>query len=308
MPFESKQLNDGTTMSAIVFGTGGVYKFGDVSGLVERALEAGFVSIDAGQLYRNEDSLGVALRSKLSGNENARANLYVATKLSPMSKGTPREALVESLSKLGLDYVDLYLIHVPPPTVEALDSVWREFQELKKEGLTRSIGVSNFAVNSFVNKSPPLPLLQRLFESEIKPAVNQIELHPYIYAAQREVVEWCLANGIVVQAYSSLTPMNKYPGGPVDKPLYAIAEKLAITPAQVLLGWVRAKGAVIITTSSDPQRLKEYLAVGDLPLLSAADVEALDAAGALGPPPPAEKSVPKTESKSQAPPEGKQAL
>ncbi|CAK5261856.1 unnamed protein product [Mycena citricolor] len=261
MAFGSYPLNDGREIPAIAFGTGSIYKWTDVSRLVEQALEAGFWHLDTAQEYVGK----VIHESGLS-----RSELYVTTKYSGI--GDMRSAIESSLSSLGLKYVDLYLMHQPFPNFAVL---WKEFEAIQKEGFAKSIGVSNFTLPHF------LSLVQN---ATVWPSVNQIEFHPYTYAKYKETIEWTNKHGIVTEAYSSLSPITKFPGGPVDKPVSAAAARLGITPTQVLLLWVRAKGVVIVTTTSNKDRLKEYLAVGDLPPLSDEEVAAIDAAGAKGPP------------------------
>jgi diketogulonate reductase-like aldo/keto reductase len=114
--------------------------------------------------------------------------------------------------------------------------------------------------------------------------VNQIALHPYNYAAQAPLLVYARAHGIQIAAYSALAPLTRFPGGPVDKPVADAAKRLNATPAQVLLLWARAKGAAIVTTSSRKERLQEYLNTADLESLTVAEIAAIDAAGALGPP------------------------
>ncbi|KAJ6537641.1 NADP-dependent oxidoreductase domain-containing protein [Mycena capillaripes] len=175
-------------------------------------------------------------------------------------------------SHLGLEYVDLYLIHNPTPDV---DTVWKEFEIIKKDGLAKSIGVSNFTLEA----------LQSLVQKALVwPAVNQIEFHPYNYAKNKALLEWSSKHGIVTEAYSSLSSITKFPGGPVDAPVAAASARLGISPTQVLMSWARAKGVAIVTTTSHKDRLEEYLAVGDLPQLPDADITAIDEAGAQGPP------------------------
>ncbi|CAK5282954.1 unnamed protein product [Mycena citricolor] len=266
MTFETIPLNDGKEIPAIAFGTGSVYKFTDVTRLVAQALESGFWHVDTAQYYGTEEFVGDVIRE--SG--LARSELYITTKYSWL--GNVADALPQSLQNLGLKFVDLYLIHSPRPGYE---EVWKTVESFQKQGFTKSIGVSNFHLEQLQN------LLQT---ATVWPAVNQIELHPYTYADYKDTIDWAQEHGIVIEAFSSLSPITKYPGGPVDVPVAAAAARLGITPTQVLLSWVRAKGAVIVTTTSKKERLREYLAVGDLPPLSDEDVAAIDAAGAKGPP------------------------
>ncbi|KAF5343229.1 hypothetical protein D9758_013399 [Tetrapyrgos nigripes] len=169
--------------------------------------------------------------------------------VSPIS--TPQRSTKpnHSLEKLGVEYLDLFLVHnhfFVPDIKEA----WKEMERLKEERLTRSIGVSNYEVKH---------LKQTMRVTKVKPAVNQISLNPYNYAEMKPIIDYCQENGIVVEAYSSLGC-----AGPVDIPITAAALRLGITPTQVIFLWVRAKGAVIVTTTSSKDRMKEYLAVNDL--------------------------------------------
>ncbi|KAK7038344.1 Aldo/keto reductase, partial [Favolaschia claudopus] len=269
MPFGTFPLNDGKKIPAIAFGTGSIYKRVDVTRYVQQAIDAGFSHIDTAQWYETEKYVGDVIRD--SGLD--RSDLYITTKY---GIGDVQETIRSSLSNLGLTYVDLYLIH-QPAYVPDVDAVWREFEIIQKDGLVKTIGVSNFTLEQLQS------LVQK---ANIWPAVNQIEFHPYNYAKNKALVEWSTKHGIITEAYSSLSSITKFPGGPVDVPVAAAAARLGISPTQVLLSWVRAKGAVIVTTTSNKGRLNEYLAVGDLPPLSDTDIAAIDEAGAMGPPTP----------------------
>jgi diketogulonate reductase-like aldo/keto reductase len=142
--------------------------------------------------------------------------------------------------------------------------------------ISRSIGVSN--VND------PQQLEDLIKSSDVTPAVNQIKLHPYNHHEMKPVLEICAKYNVVVEAYSSLSPITTYPGGPVDVPIKAAAKRIGATPTQVVFLWVKAKGAVIVTTSTSKEHMEEYLSVADLPPLTDEEVAAIDAAGAQGPP------------------------
>jgi len=145
-------------------------------------------------------------------------------------------------------------------------------EKVKEAGLAKSIGISNFNVDQ----------MQTLLESaKIKPAANQILFHPYVFEQQKPILDFATENGIVIEAYSLLIPLTKLPGGALDKPLTTIGKRLNATPDQVLMAWAKAKGVVVVTTSSKESRLKGYLAAGDLELTSD-DIEAIDTAGAAG--------------------------
>jgi len=241
----------------------------DASEYVELALELGFSHIDTSQAYANEESVGKAIReSGLS-----RSDFFVTTKWSAPNVSV-RQSLSKSLSKLGLDHVDLYLIDHAHYFLIG-HSVWQEVEKFKGEGLVKSIGVSNFDLDN---------LKTLAYKARIPPAVNQIELHPYNYHKNKELLQFAKEKGIVIEAYGTLSPITKWPGGPVDGPVNEAAKRLGATPTQVLLSWVRSKGAVIVTTSATENHLREYLETDNLPVLMDAELAAIDAAGAKGHP------------------------
>ncbi|KAL1668598.1 NADP-dependent oxidoreductase domain-containing protein [Schizophyllum commune] len=270
MTFEDVTLNDGYKMPAIAYGTGSKWKGKSVVEYVQTAIDVGFSHLDTAQFYQTEEDVGQAIRE--SG--LARDEFFVTTKY---SGGVPVQVAFEnSLQKLGLKHVDLYLIHNPRIIGDKLlPHVWQQLEKFRWDGTARSIGVSNFEVEHF----------KTIFSvARIIPAVNQIHLHPYNYAESKPVLDFCASHKIVVEAYSSLDPITKYPGGPVDAPLAAAAAKRNATPVQALFLWVRAKGVVIVTTSSTRSHMEEYLAISELEPLTAEEVAAIDEAGAKGPP------------------------
>ncbi|ODO03278.1 hypothetical protein I350_06128 [Cryptococcus amylolentus CBS 6273] len=267
MPFTQVTLNDGHTIPGIGFGTWKVPN--EVTAAqVAQALEAGFRHIDTAEIYGNEAEVGQAL----SSSPVPRSSLYITTKWFNISNRTPRQSLLLSLRNLGLDYVDLYLVHQPFLVKGDFEGVWREFEGLKEEGLARSIGVSNYTKEQ---------LEQTLASATIPPAVNQILLHPYVISTQGPLLAYLAEKNTVVEGYSSLVPITSKKGGPLDGVLEVIAGRLQKTPGQVLLGWSEAKGAVIVTSSSKKDRLESYLAVGDITLTDE-DVRAIDEAGIKG--------------------------
>ncbi|KAF9645791.1 Aldo/keto reductase [Thelephora ganbajun] len=265
MPFDTVILNDGTKFPALAFGTGSKWKGTDVTEYVKQALETGFVHIDTAAYYANEDSVGAGLEQ--SG--LARSDFYITTKY---AAGNVHESITTSLNKLGLKRLDLYLIHSPRGD---LPSTWKDFEQAQKDGLTTSIGVSNFTVDH---------LQEILKVATVTPAVNQISFSPYNYHEHKELIKFAAEHNILLEAYSSLTPITRYPGGPVDESVLAAAKRLGATPAQVILAWVRSKGVAIVTTSSTKEHLKEYLGVAELPPLTEEEIVAIDKAGVNGPP------------------------
>lgn len=265
-------LNNGVTMPQLGFG---VWQIPDdeAATAVATALEAGYRSIDTASLYRNEQGTGRAIAA--SG--IAREDLFVTTKLWNTDHGhdTALRAFDASLSKLGLDYVDLYLIHWPTPARGLYLETWRALEKIHADGRARAIGVSNF---------PVAQLQHVLDEGGVVPAVNQIELHPHL--AQAELRAFDATHGIATEAWSPLGQGRDL----LDEPaLAAVAAKHGRTPAQVVLRWHLQLGNVVIPKSVTPSRIKENLDVfgfeldaGDL-----AAIDALDNGGRLGPDPSA---------------------
>lgn len=226
---------------------------------VRTALEAGYRHIDTAQGYGNEEGVGQAVRE--SG--LPRDEVFITTKLINSRHGYDEAiaALDESLQKLGLDYVDLYLLHWPRPHADRYVETWRAFEKILSDGKARSIGVSNFQV----------PHLQRLAaETGTVPAVNQIELHPWLI--QRELREYHREHGIATEAWS---PIGK--GGDLlrEERIVALAEKYGKTPAQVVLRWHIQHGNIVFPKSVTPSRIRENIDIFDFEL-SADDVAAID--------------------------------
>jgi len=268
-------LNDGNRIPAIAWGSGTALYGQNATEPAKLALAAGMVHIDAAQVYNNEDSLGPALTTV------PRESIFVTTKLGRLKPGeTVKQSLQSSLERLQLSYVDLFLIHSPTHHnangKEGLQKLWKEFEDVKAEGLTKSIGVSNFLVDD----------LQTILDTaKVKPAVNQIEYHAYIQEATRATIELDQKHGIITAAYGSLTPITKRKGGPVDVVLEAIKKRLAkdsgktVTEGQVILKWLDAKQIVAVTTTSKESRVKEYLDSLTLPELTKEEVQEIDKAG-----------------------------
>ncbi|KAJ7078674.1 Aldo/keto reductase [Mycena epipterygia] len=267
MPFGTVTLNDGYKMPTIAYGTGTANKGKDVTHLCQLAMDTGFSHIDTAQAYSTEGTVGRAIRE--SG--LPRSDLYITSKY---AYGEIQMSVRVSLYQLKLQYLDLYLIH-SPTFVPDLEAGWKQFERIKDDGLAKSIGVSNFNLQQ----------LQTVVKSaRILPAVNQISFNPYNYAQNKDLLEYSAKHGIVTEAYSSLAPITRTPGGPVDAPIAAAAKRLGITPTQVIMLWVKSKGVVIVTTSSSKEHLEEYMEVGDLPPLTEEEIAAIDEAGAKGPP------------------------
>ncbi|KAJ6551187.1 NADP-dependent oxidoreductase domain-containing protein [Mycena capillaripes] len=270
MPWNSFKLNDGHEIPGLAFGT---WKLGTGEkpiSQVDQAISVGFSHVDTAQLYRNETEAGIAIRD--SG--LPREDIFITTKYSGTDGLDIQTSIRNSLKYLGVSYVDLYLIHSPRLALPDIPTIWKEMEEIQSQGMAKSIGVSNFNADQ-------LAIL--LASAKVKPVANQILLHPYVYAQQLPVLEYAAENQILIEAYSALIPVTSLPGGPLDAPLAAIADKHGVTADQILLAWAKAKGALVVTTSSKKSRLEGYLNAGDL-VLSATDIAIIDAAGAEGPP------------------------
>ncbi|GHF65155.1 diketogulonate reductase-like aldo/keto reductase [Amycolatopsis bartoniae] len=252
----AKRLNNGVEMPSLGFG---VYKIPDdeVEQVVRTAIEAGYRSIDTATLYRNERGVGAAVRSC----GLPREELFVTTKLWNTEHGYDRalKAFEGSLAQLGLDYVDLYLIHWPQPSRDLYVETWRALEKILADGRARAIGVSNFQV----------PHLQRLLdETDVVPAVDQVELHPALQ--QPELRKFDADHGIVTEAWSPLAR-----GGLLShQVITTIARKHGKTPAQVVLRWHIEMDLVAIPKSATPERIRENIDIFDFEL-DAQDVAAL---------------------------------
>jgi len=265
-------LNDGNHVPWLAFGTGTALYSKDATKSVLAAISTGFVHLDGAQMYANEESLGDALVQ--SG--VPRSSLWVTTKLGGVPAGKDvRYTLEESLRKLKTDYVDLFLIHNPQQHPD-LKGTWKQMEELKKAGLAKSIGVSNFAVRH----------LEQVYEiATIPPAVIQNEYHPYVVKASEAVRAFATEHDIVYTSYGGLTPIVRFPNGPVTPVLERAAKRLsaargkAVTPGQVLQLWLRQQGIVTVSTSSKVERLREYLDVVDLPDLTGEEMRAIETEG-----------------------------
>ncbi|KAF8799817.1 Aldo/keto reductase, partial [Phlegmacium glaucopus] len=277
MPWDLVKLNDGehigiNSMLPLIplssFGTWKIPVGNTTTDQVDQAISVGFSHVDTAQAYRNEAEAGLAIRESGLG----RSDIFITTKYSGLGGLDIETSIQNSLKNLGVEYVDLYLIHHPRLATPDIPTAWKKFEDLKKAGLVKSIGISNFDVKD-------LQIL--LASAKIKPVVNQILFHPYVYAQQAPILEFGAAHNIVTEAYSALTPVTSHRGGPLDKPLKKIRERLGATDDQVLLAWAKVKGAVILTTSSKKSRLEGYLAAGDF-VLTDNEIKSIDEAGAEG--------------------------
>lgn len=265
----SLTLHDGIEIPQLGFGVFQVPPE-ETQSVVELALEAGYRHFDTAAAYRNEKGVGAALAA--SG--LSREEFFVTTKLWNSQQGhdPALEAFEASLGRLGLDHVDLYLIHWPVPSEDRFVETWRAFERIYEEESARTIGVSNFRIED----------LERLdAETDTRPTVNQVELHPHFQ--QAELRSWQAKNGIATEAWSPLAQ-----GGLLDdETIAAIAERHDKTPAQAILRWHLQLGNVVIPKSVTPERIRENLELFDFELSDEemALFERLDRGERIGPDP-----------------------
>jgi 2,5-diketo-D-gluconate reductase A len=259
------EIAPGVRMPALGFGVFQVPPE-DTQAAVEAALAAGYRHIDTAAAYRNEAGVGAGLRA----GGLPRGEVFVTTKLRNGEQGreAARAAAGRSLEALGLDRVDLYLIHWPSPARGLYVETWETLVALREEGLARAIGVSNFLPDH----------LAAIDASGVAPAVNQIESHPTFQ--QPETVAASLERGIVVEAYSPLGQGGDLGADAVT----AAAAAHDATPAQAVLAWHLQRGRVVIPKTVNPDRMRENLAAADLALDEAelAAIDALDTAQRIG--------------------------
>ncbi|KAL5512451.1 hypothetical protein ACEPAG_3104 [Sanghuangporus baumii] len=267
-------LSDNSQIPWIAFGTGTAFNRKSCKDACSMALSLGLTHIDTAARYGNEEDVGEAIAS--SG--ISRESLYVTTKLDVIPPdGTVEGNLRNSLKKLRLEYVDLYLIHAPILFLQragGLKQVWREMVEIKGKGLTHSIGVCNFSKK----------FLEEIIELGLeKPVVNQIEYHVFVAKHLEPLLAFSQKHGIRMAAWGSLRPLFPDPMNdasilPACAQLKSVLDSMAkargesVTPNQILFKWLEAKGTIAVTTSTKDWRLKEYLETDNLNDLSQEEI------------------------------------
>ncbi|HYT18409.1 MAG TPA: aldo/keto reductase [Thermoplasmata archaeon] len=250
-------LADDTKMPVVGLGVWRAASGKETQRAVATALDVGYRLIDTAKLYGNERDVGQAVRaSKIPRDE-----IFITTKLWNTDHGyeAALRAFEQSRRELGVDSIDLYLIHWPVPGLR--QESWKALLRLKEKGLARSIGVSNYTIRH---------LEELLSSSPIPPSVNQVEFHPFLY--QADLLAFCQGHGIQLEAYSPLTRGHR-----LDHPVIkALAGEHRRTPAQILIRWGLGHGLVVIPKSVRPERIRENAQVFDFEL-SRADMARLDA-------------------------------
>jgi len=242
----------------------------ETQGVVEEALAAGYHHIDTAAAYGNEEGVGAAIAA--SG--CSRESLFVTTKLWNSEQGydSTLRAFEQSLGRLGIDRVDLYLIHWPMPAADRYLDTWRALERIQEEGLSRSIGVSNFRIED-------LRRLQQ--EADYMPTINQVELHPRFQ--QGELRAWHAEHAIATEAWSPLAQAALLSDPTIER----IAARHERTAAQTILRWHLQLGNVVIPKSATPQRIRENIELFDFELSAEemATIAGLDAGERIGPDP-----------------------
>jgi diketogulonate reductase-like aldo/keto reductase len=251
-------LNNGLKMPQLGFG---VWQVSDeqAASTVSTAIDVGYRSIDTAMIYKNERGVGEAIKDS----SIPREELFITTKVWNSDQGFDQtlQAFKESLERLGLDYVDLYLVHWPTPEFDQYVDTYKALEKLYHDGKVKAIGVCNFEIEH---------LDRILNECEVVPVLNQIECHPYL--AQNEIKNYCTKHNIFVEAWS---PLEK--GGDVlqDAVIKKIASIHSKTPAQIILRWHLQNNTIVIPKSVTPSRIGENFDVFDFEL-TASDMAEID--------------------------------
>ena len=263
-------MNDGHTIPQLGFGVFQIPQ-DETQVAVTTALEAGYRLIDTAQGYRNEEGVGAAI----AASDIPRDELYITTKLTNSEQGYDKTlaAFDASMAKLGIDVLDLFLVHWPLPMFDQYVDTWRAFEKLQADGRIRSIGVSNFEPEHFERLAA---------ETGVVPAINQVELHPQF--PQIELRAYHEAHGILTESWG---PIGQGKGLLEHEQIQAVAKAKGRRPAQVVLRWHLQQGFVVIPKSVNPERIRENIEIFDFELDGddLAAIAKVDSGERLGPDP-----------------------
>ncbi|ORX37985.1 NADP-dependent oxidoreductase domain-containing protein [Kockovaella imperatae] len=276
-------LNDGSEVPVLAFGTGTAQAFGDTSNVVQRALDKDLVHLDCAWWYKNQSFTAQGI--KASGKK--REEIYLSSKGGDFH-GDPenfdaRGFLEVCLRDLDVPHVDMFLLHADILVPEDVMKPWKQMEQIKREGLAKSIGVSNFSSKS-------LQII--LNHCEIKPAVNQAEFHPYSRPHYMpSLLPLCEANDIKIESFGPLVPLIRHTGGPVDEAVQSVLRERDVkgeTEGQILLMWNRqVTNGIVITTTTKDYRMEEQAApfwtTTTIPPLSSQHIDRITAAGESAP-------------------------
>ncbi|UCH11193.1 MAG: aldo/keto reductase [Fidelibacterota bacterium] len=242
--WDKARLNNGIEMPFLGLGVYLAAAGNETRQAIQWSLEAGYRHIDTAKIYGNERDVGLAIQHS----DLPREEIFVTTKLWNSDHGYDNtlRAFEDSLGRLGLSYVDLYLIHWPVEGLRAQS--WKALLTLLEEGTCQAVGVSNYTIHH---------LKELLADSPVVPAVNQVEFSPFLY--QQELLEFCRTHSIQLEAYSPLTRCQKFHHPTIT----SLADKYGQTPAQIMIRWALQHDVVVIPKSADRQRIRENAAVFD---------------------------------------------
>lgn len=249
MAVPTVKMNTGAQIPVVGFGTWQLRPKQAYDSVAE-ALKLGYRLIDTARIYENEEDVGRAVKD--SGID--RSQIIVTTKLWNSDQGydSAFEAFNQSLRRLGLEYIDIYLIHWPGSNPAKRLASWQALGELYKQGKVKAVGVSNFTIDH---------LKEVMDKSDVVPAINQIEFHPFIYDDQKDLLEFCQKKRIVFEAYSPLAQ-----GHLSDELLLQIGKKYGKSASQVMLRWAVQQGTVPLPRSSSTEHIKENFDIFDFEL------------------------------------------
>ena len=250
---ETVQFYNGRTMPKIGLGTYRVKDSDECRESVKYAIEQGYRSIDTAMIYGNEETVGQGIKEGLESTGLSREDLFITSKLwlTDFGRQNVEEAYRQSVAKLGLDYLDLYLMHWPGTNEAVMIDTWRGMEDLYKQNQVKNIGVSNFTPEHFE---------ALLAQVSIKPVINQVEFHPYL--TQNKLRKYLEAQNIIMESWSPL--MNSQILH--DEVINEVANEVGKTPAQVVIRWNIQHDVVVIPKSVTPHRIEENLDVWNFEL------------------------------------------